>query len=272
MKILQEKRDPMTKFSWKSTLYTPGEAQYIVSVNKSSVSILQSVQNPNRTDIIVGAVSFNQLVYMLLCQAGPALFQNAASYSRINPYRVRPEETGIDDGTAYYLDYLEYNEDHAGYVSTSAPAITFIPSPNGVKVKLDAFQAEKGYEFGYFIPDLIDVLRFIIEKPEYRSKYTLDDRELMLNLIAHPYTIKCDDLLKTYDRIKFIKVYFDIDSIKEAGYHLPFMFYNTSPFIDQSDDEEEEEDIDEATELTNDTISTSLGKRPCADDDDDEWM
>ena len=91
----------------------------------------------------------------------------------------------------------------------------------------------------------------------------------MLNLIAHPYTIKCDDLLKSYDRIKFIKVYFDIDSIKEAGYNLPLMFYNTSPFIDQSDDEEE--DIDEATELTNDT-STSLGKRPCANDDDDEWM
>ena len=271
MKILQEKRDPMTKFSWKSTLYTPGEAQYIVSVNKSSVSILQSVRNPNRTDIIVGAVSFNQLVYMLLYQAGPTLFQNAASYSRINPYRVRAEETGIDDGTAYYLDYLEYDEDHAGYVSTSAPAITFIPSPNGVKVKLDAFQAEKGYEFGYFMPDFIDVLRFIIHTPEYRSKYTIEDRQLMLNLIDCPCTIKCDDLLKRYDRIEFIKVYFDIDSIEEAGYHLPMRFYDTSPFIDQSDDSEEEEDNDEATELTND-MSTSLGKRPCANDDDDEWM
>ena len=116
------------------------------------------------------------------------------------------------------------------------------------------------------MPDLIDVLRFIIEKPEYRSKYTLDDRELMLNLIAHPYTIKCDDLLKSYDRIEFIRVYFDIDSIKEAGYHLPFMFYNTSPFIDQSEDEEDEDDEEDGTS------NYSLGKRPCANDDDDEWM
>ena len=176
----------------------------------------------------------DDFAYMVMKSFGPEIFSRAANYSRTNPYRVRRAHTDEEGVRAYVLEYLEYDDVQKSYIMYQAG------EPVQFDKELNLIHIDTWLEDGYFLPDLMTILRYIHDTAEERDFYAWSSIALVESLLQCPESLWARKFLSSHTTIEEVVEYTSVIAMTEDGFILPDRFVNQlEPMCDAAYDDED---------------------------------
>lgn len=174
----------------------------------------------------------DDFIYMMMKSFGPEIFSRAANYSRTNPYRVRRAHTDESGVHAYVLEYLEYDDTQKSYIMYQAG------EPVQFDKEMNLLHVDTWLEDGYFLPDLMTILKQIIDTEE-RDFYAWSTVSLVENLFQCPEALWARNFLSSHTTIEEVVEYTSVIAMTEDQFILPDRFVNQlEPMCDAEYDED----------------------------------
>ena len=173
----------------------------------------------------------DDFIYMMMKSFGPEIFSRAANYSRTNPYRVRRAHTDESGVHAYVLEYLEYDDTQKSYIMYQAG------EPVQFDKEMNLIHVDTWLEDGYFLPDLMTILKQIIDTEE-RDFYAWSTVSLVENLFQCPEALWARNFLSSHTTIEEVVEYTSVIAMTEDQFILPDRFVNQlEPMSDEYDED-----------------------------------
>lgn len=173
----------------------------------------------------------DDFIYMMMKSFGPEIFSRAANYSRTNPYRVRRAHTDESGVHAYVLEYLEYDDTQKSYIMYQAG------EPVQFDKEMNLLHVDTWLEDGYFLPDLMTILKQIIDTEE-RDFYAWSTVSLVENLFQCPEALWARNFLSSHTTIEEVVEYTSVIAMTEDQFILPDRFVNQlEPMSDEYDED-----------------------------------
>jgi len=173
----------------------------------------------------------DDFIYMMMKSFGPEIFSRAANYSRTNPYRVRRTHTDESGVHAYVLEYLEYDDTQKSYIMYQAG------EPVQFDKEMNLIHVDTWLEDGYFLPDLMTILKQIIDTEE-RDFYAWSTVSLVENLFQCPEALWARNFLSSHTTIEEVVEYTSVIAMTEDQFILPDRFVNQlEPMSDEYDED-----------------------------------
>lgn len=174
----------------------------------------------------------DDFIYMMMKSFGPEIFSRAANYSRTNPYRVRRAHTDESGVHAYVLEYLEYDNTQKSYIMYQAG------EPVQFDNEMNLLHVDTWLEDGYFLPDLMTILKQIIDTEE-RDFYAWSTVSLVENLFQCPEALWARNFISSHTTIEEVVEYTSVIAMTEDQFILPDRFVNQlEPMCDAEYDED----------------------------------
>ena len=234
MTTMQEKTTVNTMFARTSDGVN---CTQLCRIGRSGLDVFLEVSvtdgEPDGLYAIRQGCGMDDFIYMMMKAFGPEIFSRAANYSRVNPYRVRRAHTDEEGVRAYVLEYLEYDEIQNSYIMYQAG------SPVQFDKEMNLLHVDTWMEDGYFLPDLMSVLKYILDTEEERDFYAWSSIALVENLIQCPESVWGRKFLSSHTSINEIVEYTSVIAMTEDGFILPDRFVNQlEPMCDAEYDED----------------------------------
>lgn len=186
---------------------------------------------PDRIYAIRQGCGMDDFIYMMMKSFGPEIFSRAANYSRTNPYRVRRAHTDESGVHAYVLEYLEYDDTQKSYIMYQTG------EPVQFDKEMNLIHVDTWLEDGYFLPDLMTILKQIIDTEE-RDFYAWSTVSLVENLFQCPEALWARNFLSSHTTIEEVVEYTSVIAMTEDQFILPDRFVNQlEPMSDEYDED-----------------------------------